>query len=159
MPSKSRQPTGVASSPQSPSPPSTDELKALAEFRAILRKFLYINELTADQVGLTTQRFQALLAIWAFRQAQDRDMAVGELSDALLIKDHSTAELVTRLAASELILKSPDKVDKRKTLLRLAPEGERRMMDFARIHLRQLGEQQTALGDILKGMNQPGRSL
>jgi DNA-binding MarR family transcriptional regulator len=154
MPSRSTRPPGVASPPHSPADPSAAELRALADFRALLRKFLYFNELTADQVGLTTQRFQALLAIWAFRDAHDRDMAVGELSDALLIKDHSTAELVTRLAASGLILKAPDKQDKRKTLLRVAPDGERRMVDFARIHLRQLGEQQKALGDILRTLGE-----
>ncbi len=155
MPSKSIRPPGVASAPQSENVLSPADLRALAEFRALLRKFLYLNELAADQVGLTTQRFQALLAIWAFREQQERDMAVGELSDALLIKDHSTAELVTRLAGSGLILKAADKADKRKTLLRLSPEGEKRMLEFARIHLRQLGEQQKAFGDILRLLGDP----
>lgn len=124
----------------------------MAEFRHVLRKFLYLSELTADQVGLTTQRFQALLAIWAYRDAQDRDMSVGELSDHLLIKDHSTAELVARLTSSGLIVKAADKADKRKTLVQITPDGERRLRDFAAIHLRQLGEQQQALAAILRDL-------
>jgi DNA-binding MarR family transcriptional regulator len=156
MPSTTDHEDGVAASPHHAQPPTDPELAALAEFRAALRKFMYFSELAADEVGLTVQRFQAILAIRAHRLAQGVDISVGELSDQLLIKDHSAAELVSRLAESRLIRKVSDTKDKRKTLITLTPEGEQRLMQLAAIHLRQLKEHQAAWSHLMQALGHMG---
>ena len=97
MPIRTDPSEGVASPPQLRPSPDRERLSALAEFRAGLRKFLYFSELAAEKSGLTTQRFQALLAVQAHFDQHQTDMTVGELSASLLIKEHSAAELVARL--------------------------------------------------------------
>ena len=146
--------TGVASPPHPTGEPTGEDLRDLAEFRASLRKFLFVSELRAEEAGLTSQRFQALLAIWTHRDQQGSDISVGELSDLLLIKGHSAAELVARLASSGLIDKVSDSADKRKTLIRLTPEGERRMLELAAIHLSELKQHQAAWGQLLHSLQE-----
>src|SRR3546814_1939226 len=73
---------------------------ALAEFRAVLRTFLAFSEQRANEVGLSAQQHQALLAI---RGAEDAKATVGYIAERLILKPHSASERVHRLEKLSLI--------------------------------------------------------
>lgn len=116
--------------------PSEDELRALANFRYALRQFLAFSEQAAATVGLTMQRYQALLAIKTFRAGAH--ISVGELAEQLLIRDHSAAELVSRLEQAKLVKRKNDPLDRRRSLVVLTALGDRRLAQLAFVHLRKL---------------------
>jgi DNA-binding MarR family transcriptional regulator len=75
--------------------PTPEEFAALARFRLTLRQFMAFSEQAAADLGMTMQWYQALLVIKT--RGAERPVSVGELAEELLIKDHSAAELVSRL--------------------------------------------------------------
>jgi len=122
--------------------PSEEELRALANFRYALRQFLAFSEQAAADVGLTMQRYQALLAIKTFRAAAH--ISVGELAEQLLIRDHSAAELVSRLEQAKLVKRKNDPLDRRRSLIVLTTLGDRRLAHLAFVHLRKLRAEKSA---------------
>ena len=78
-----------------------EELLALARFRFALRRFLAFSEQAAAGLGLTMRWYQALLVIKTFRA--DGHISVGELAEQLVIRDHSEAELVSRLVLAKVV--------------------------------------------------------
>ncbi|WP_253203516.1 MarR family winged helix-turn-helix transcriptional regulator [Methylosinus sp. KRF6] len=122
--------------------PSEEELRALANFRYALRQFLAFSEQAAADVGLTMQRYQALLAIKTFRAGAH--ISVGELAEQLLIRDHSAAELVSRLEQAKLVKRKNDPLDRRRSLLVLTTLGDRRLSQLAFVHLRKLRADRSA---------------
>src|SRR3954468_24506041 len=75
--------------------PQTADYQALANFRFALRQFLEFSGSAAKSVGLTPQQHQAMLSIIGAPQGQS--VTVGFLAERLLLKHHSTVELVDRL--------------------------------------------------------------
>lgn len=118
------------------------ELAALAEFRAALRKFLAFSEQAAAAEGATSQWYQALLVIKTFDS--DAPITVGELADQLMIRDHSAAELVSRLVGAKLVRRKSDPADRRRSHLLITPPGERVLSALAAVHLDRLREFQEA---------------
>jgi DNA-binding MarR family transcriptional regulator len=97
------------------------EYEALAAFRYALRQFLRLSEEAAQEVGLTPQQHQALLAIRGF---PDRErMTIGELAERLQIRHHSTVGLVDRLVALGLVERQAATTDRRQVYVALTPQG------------------------------------
>jgi DNA-binding MarR family transcriptional regulator len=65
---------------------------------------------------------------------------VGELAEQLMIRDHSAAELVSRLAQAKLVRRKTDPRDRRRSLVVITRAGERRLSELAAAHLRKLRE-------------------
>ncbi len=100
---------------------SKNEYEVLAEFRYTLRRFLRFSEAAADELGLTPQQHQALLAIKGF---PGRDsITIGELAERLQVRHHSAVGLADRLEAENLIQRSPATDDRRKVYISLTPHG------------------------------------
>lgn len=118
--------------------PTEGELVALANFRFALRKFLAFSEAAAAGVGLTMQWYQALLVIRTY-QGGDH-ISVGELADQLMIRDHSAAELVSRLVDAKLVRRKTDPSDRRRSLIVMTSAGNRRLDRLALVHLEKLRE-------------------
>jgi DNA-binding MarR family transcriptional regulator len=118
--------------------PSEEELVALARFRYALRKFLAFSEQVAADHGLTVQWYQALLVVRTHRGA--KHISVGELAEQLMIRDHSAAELVSRLAQARLVRRKTDPKDRRRSLVVITRAGERRLAELATVHLKKLRE-------------------
>ncbi|PWB83237.1 MAG: MarR family transcriptional regulator [Methylocystaceae bacterium] len=116
--------------------PTEEELLALANFRFALRQFLAFSEQAAAEVGLTMQRYQALLVIKTYRAGEH--ISVGELAEQLMIKDHSAAELVSRLVLAKLVRRKIDPIDRRRSLIVMTPYGNRRLARLASVHLKKL---------------------
>jgi len=122
--------------------PTDDELSALARFRFALRRFLAFSEQAAADLGVTMQWYQALLVIKTFRA--DDHISVGELAEQLMIRDHSAAELVSRLVLAKLVRRKTDPSDRRRSLVIMTPAGDRCLAQLAAVHLDRLRENKDA---------------
>ena len=122
--------------------PTQEELEALARFRSALRRFLAFSEQAAADVGLTMQWYQALLVTKTFRSGDH--ISVGELAEQLMIRDHSAAELVSRLVQAKLVKRKTDPSDRRRSLVVITPSGNRRLARLAAVHLERLRENKDA---------------
>jgi DNA-binding MarR family transcriptional regulator len=118
------------------------EFEALAGFRMALRRFLAFSEHAANELGMTMQWYQALLIIKTHRG--DGHISVGELAEQLMIRDHSAAELVSRLVEAKLVRRKTDSNDRRRSLLIMTPAGERNLSQLAAVHLARLRESKDA---------------
>ena len=119
----------------------------LANFRHALRCYLAESERVAGDAGLTAQRYQALLAIRT--RPANEPISVGELARHLVIRPHSAAELVTRLEGADLVRRAEDALDRRRVLLTLSPEGERRLAHIVELQLRELTTHRQTFSRIL----------
>lgn len=128
--------------------PTEQELEALANFRFALRKFLAFSEAAAADEGITMQWYQALLVIKTFRGGGD--ISVGELADQLMIRDHSAAELVSRLNHAKLVKRKTDPSDRRRSLVIMTPAGSRCLDRLVLLHLRELRQIKGAFTDLFQ---------
>jgi DNA-binding MarR family transcriptional regulator len=112
------------------------DFESLARFRFTIRQYLVFAEQSAKAAGLTSQQHQALLAIKA--QSFSGAMTVGELANRLLLRPHSTAELVNRLAAADLITRDTAVHDRRMVHLQLTAKGEAVLAALSARNLREL---------------------
>ena len=134
----SRSTQGAKGRPPDPAPELEDaHYAALAGFRRALRQVMADSENICAGHGLTTQRFQALLAIRAF---PGQAMSVGDLAEELVLKHHSVVELAGRLEQAGLVARKGDPQDKRRVLLTLTQTGTERLSDLARAHSLELGK-------------------
>src|SRR5579871_3649209 len=100
---------------------------AVADFRAALRQFLRRSERIARQSGLTPQRYVLLLMIKGSPSGRE-ESTVTELAERLQLAQSTVTELVSRAEEAGLIERAQSQSDARVALLRLTPEGERRLM-------------------------------
>ena len=113
-----------------------DDYEMLASFRFTLRKFLAFSETAARRDGLTPRQHQALLGI---RSMQTRGTAsISDLASFLILQHNSTVELVDRLVASGLVLRSTDPDDGRRVLLEVTNLGEKLLANLSYTHLDEL---------------------
>jgi len=131
------------------SSPSPEDFAALARFRHTLRQFLAFSEHAAADMGMTTQWYQALLVIKT--RGARRPVSVGELAEELLIRDHSAAELVSRLAEAKLVRRRVDPTDRRRSLVVMTPLADRALAKLAALHLARLRGDRDALLNLLLG--------
>jgi len=98
----------------------------VAEFRAALRGFLRTSERNARAAGLTPQRYLLLLMIKGAPD-QSEQSTVTELAERLQLAQSTVTELVSRAEEIGLVERERSSDDGRIAILRLAPEGERRL--------------------------------
>ncbi|MEH2571749.1 MarR family winged helix-turn-helix transcriptional regulator [Bradyrhizobium sp. AZCC 1708] len=129
-------------------PLTNGDYEALAEFRYRLRHFLAFSDIKAKNAGITSQQYQALLAVKGF--SSQTPMFVGELSRLLLIKHHTTVELVDRMVKLGLLQRTADAHDKRRVLVTLTKRGQLLLQRIAAIHFRHLGSSSRMLRKVSK---------
>jgi DNA-binding MarR family transcriptional regulator len=128
------------------------EYQQLASFRYALRSFLRFSEAAAENVGLTAQQYQALLAVCA----SAGHVTINDLAQQLLIRHNSAVGLVDRLTAQGLLARESSAEDGRKVYLRLTAKGDRVLEKLAEVHreeLRRIGPQLEALLHDITGAN------
>lgn len=128
------------------------EYQVLANFRYTLRRFLRFSEDAAACKGLSPQQHQALLFTKAALQGPQ--VSVGDLAEWLQIKPHSAAELVGRLESQSLLQRFDDPNDRRRTLLRLSPQGEDLLSELTVAHRRELGRLKEPVRELLTMLEQ-----
>ena len=105
---------------------AVEEYVRAAELRSALRRFLRDSERTARHCGLTPQRYLLLLMIKGAPGGRERS-TVTELADRLQLAQSTVTELVGRAEEAGLVTRKTSAEDGRVALLRLTPEGERRL--------------------------------
>jgi len=124
-----------------------DDYQALGAFREALRRFLAFSEAGAEELGLTAQQHQALLAIKAF--TGDEPMTVGQLAQRLQIKSNSAVGLVQRLQDRGLVTREASVDDRRRALLRLTPAAEQALEQISVKNLAQLKSSAAVFTELL----------
>jgi DNA-binding MarR family transcriptional regulator len=128
-----------------------EDYENLLTFRTSLRRFLHWSQAQAHEVGLTPAQHQLLLAVKGHPGAPGP--TVGDLAGYLLLRPHSTVELIDRAEAAGLVERWRDEGDGRITRIRLTADGEQRLARLAAAHLDELQrlapvlEHLTAQGD------------
>jgi DNA-binding MarR family transcriptional regulator len=132
-----------------------DDYENLLAFRTSLRRFQRWSETQARMAGLTPAQHQLLLAVKGHRGG--RGPAIGDLASYLLLRPHSTAELVDRAETAGLVERWRDSDDGRLTRVRLTPGGEKRLRQLAAAHLDELRRLAPILDQLVAQSAGPGR--
>lgn len=135
-----------------PGPNLTEsEYASLSEFRYRLRLFLAFSEEQAKTAGLNPQQHQLLLAVKGFGKEQP---SVGMLAERLMLRHHSTVELIDRLQRRGLVSRVRSPQDRRLASVRVTTLGARVLRRLSLSHrdeLRRTGpELARALSSLLK---------
>ena|SRR5690242_10966604 len=99
-----------------------EEYRALAAFRAELRRFLRFSEDSARAAGLSPQQHQLLLAIRG--HPGNTPPTVGDLAAALQVKPHSMVGLINRMVQAGYLQREPSPVDQRAVHVVLTVTGK-----------------------------------
>jgi len=108
-----------------------DEYQALARLRHLLRVFLRFSEDAARDEGLTPQQHQLLLAVKGFGSEPP---TVGMLAERLMLRHHSTVELIDRLQARALVVRRRSAADKRVASVAITARGARLLRKLSLAH-------------------------
>lgn len=126
------------------------ELQRAAAFRSALRRFLARTDEVANAAGLTSQRYDLLLAI---KTGPGETSTVTELASRLSLRQTAVTELVKRAEEADLIERATSAADGRISVLTLTAEGERRLLAAfvgLREERRQLAEAMSAVGSSFR---------
>ncbi|HEY2575792.1 MAG TPA: MarR family winged helix-turn-helix transcriptional regulator [Streptosporangiaceae bacterium] len=115
---------------------SQEDYENLLAFRISLRRFQHWSQAQARAVGLTPAQHQLLLAIKGHQGEQGP--AIGDLAGYLLLRPHSTVELVDRAEAAGLVDRWSDSADGRVTRVRLNSAGDQALARLSAAHLDEL---------------------
>lgn len=115
----------------------TDEdYERLLALRTALRSFLRWSEKQARNAGLTPAQHQLLLAVRG--HPDPRGPTIGEVADYLLLRHHSTVELVDRAVAAKLVERHRDPDDRRVVRLKLTKTSANRLETISTSNLEEL---------------------
>ncbi len=123
------------------------DFERLLEFRVTLRRFQRWSEDQAQAAGLTHVQHQLLVAIKG--HPGGKPPTIGDLAGYLLLRPHSTVELVDRAQAAGLVERRPDPDDGRMVRVRLTTEGDLVLQKLTRAHLDQLHELAAVLNEFV----------
>ncbi len=111
-------------------------LKAMAELRYQIRKFLRFSENAARQAGIEPQQHQLLLAIRGLPDGVSP--TIGVLAERMQLQHHSTVELVDRLVDRNFLCRLRSTNDRRQVLVKLTHDGEEFLQKLSLHHLEEL---------------------
>jgi DNA-binding MarR family transcriptional regulator len=123
------------------------DFERLLEFRVTLRRFQRWSEDQAQAAGLTHVQHQLLVAIKG--HPEDTPPAIGDLAGYLMLRPHSTVELVDRAEVAGLVERIPDRRDGRVVRVRLTGTGETIVQNLTRAHLERLHELANVLDELV----------
>lgn len=122
---------------------TSDQYRSIALFRHQLRRFLAFSEAAAAAAGLPAQQHQALLVVAGHPGPEAP--TVGAVAQQLIIAPHTAAELVARMVAAGLLVKTQARNDGRRQELALTPAAADLLQKLTTAHLRELEELRRAL--------------
>ena len=123
------------------------DFERLLEFRVSLRRFQRWSEDQAQAAGLTHVQHQLLVAIKG--HPGEKPPTVGDLAGYLLLRPHSTVELVDRAEAAGLVQRAPDGDDGRVVRVRLTGDGDLILHRLTRAHLERVHELAAVLDEFV----------
>ncbi len=126
---------------------TSDDYENLLEFRTSLRRFQNWSQEQARAAGLTPAQHQLLLAIKGHRG--DAGPTVSDLAALLLLRHHSTVELIDRAERAGLVNRRADRSDGRVIRVALTADGERRLDQLTPAHLDELEQLAPVLDQLV----------
>ncbi len=133
------------------------EYQALAELRRLIRKFVREGDAVARSAGLEPQQYLLLLAIRGLPEGEEA--TIRELADRLVLKHHSTVELIDRLETHGYVRRNRSRDDRRRVLVSLLPRGEKLLEQVARHRISELRSSGTALVYAISALLEDGQAL
>jgi uncharacterized protein YeaO (DUF488 family)/DNA-binding MarR family transcriptional regulator len=127
-----------------------EDYARLLALRTGLRQFERWSEQQAGAAGLTPAQHQLLLAIRG--HGDPRGPTIGEVADYLLLRHHSTVELVDRADRAGLVSRARDDDDRRVVRLRLTGSGTERLERLSALHLEELERLELELPAAWQGL-------
>lgn len=115
---------------------TSDEIRALAEFRYRIRVFLNGSEQAARSMGLEPQQYLLLLAVRGLPLR--REASIRELAERMQLRHHSVVELVDRLERRTLLRRERSRQDRRQVIVHLTARGEKVLVRLAAQRLEEL---------------------
>ena len=103
-----------------PLTPTTEELTAIAELRAALRRFHRETDAVALRHGLTARRYDLLAML---HSAPNHTLTLGALARTLELGRNTTTELVDRAVTAGLVTRKGDADDARVKHIAPTPQG------------------------------------
>jgi DNA-binding MarR family transcriptional regulator len=129
--------------------PTRQDFEHLLAFRSSLRQFERWSDAQARAAGLTHVQHQLLVAVKGHPGSDPP--SVRELAGYLLLRHHSTVELVDRAEAAGIVRRVPDASDGRLVRVRLTPRGERILTELTPAHLVELHAIAAVLDELVDG--------
>ena len=127
--------------------PTRRDFERLLEFRVALRRFQHWSEDQAQAQGITHVQHQLLVAVKG--HPGDLPPTIGELAGYLLLRPHSTVELVDRAVAAGLVERTRDPHDGRVVRVRLTDAGDQILQELTPAHLARLNQLAVVLDDLV----------
>lgn len=131
------------------------QYRKLAEFRHRLRLFLAFSEQQAQHAGLTSAQHQLLLAVRGFGATPP---TIGELAARMVLKHHSTVELIARLEERGLVQRQRLASDRRFARVKLTARGSRVLHALSLAHRAELARLGPELARSLVSLLGPSAS-
>ena len=123
------------------------DFERLLAFRIGLRRFQRWSEDQARAAGLTHVQHQLLVAVKGHPGSDPP--AVSDLAGYLLLRHHSTVELVDRAEQAGLVRRTPDARDARLVRVKLTSKGERILNELTPAHLIELHSLAAVLDELV----------
>lgn len=114
------------------------QFEQLLALRTGLRRFLHWSEEQARTIGITPAQHQLLLAVRG--HAGDAAPTIGELAAYLLLRPHSTSELIDRAAGAGLVTRTHDAANASIVRVELTALGDEKLRRLSAAHLQELAE-------------------
>jgi DNA-binding MarR family transcriptional regulator len=127
--------------------PTRRDFEHLLAFRASLRRFQRWSEDQARAAGLTHAQHQLLVAVRG--HPGSAPPTVTDLANYLLLRHHSTVELVDRAETAGLVRRAADGRDARLVRVRLTPKGRRILNELTPAHLARLHSLASVLDELV----------
>jgi|SRR6185437_16008799 DNA-binding MarR family transcriptional regulator len=131
--------------------PGRTDFEKLLQFRVALRQFQRWSEDQARAAGLTHVQHQLLVSIKG--HAGPQPPTVGDLAEYMLLRPHSTVELINRAEAAGLVQREPDAEDGRVVRVRLTGTGDQILQALTQPHLDRLHGLATVLDELVDGQD------
>jgi DNA-binding MarR family transcriptional regulator len=129
--------------------PTRGDYEHLLAFRVSLRRFHRWSEDQARMAGLTHVQHQLLVAVKG--HPGPLPPTISELAEYLLLRHHSTVELIDRAEAADLVRRASDDRDARVVRVRLTARAERILSQLTPAHLVELHNLAAVLNRLVAG--------
>ena len=134
---------------------TSDEYRALAELRYLIRKFVGEGDAVARAASLEPQQYLLLLALRGLPEGEEA--TIRTLAERLALKHHSAVELTDRLETHGYVRRSRNRDDRRQVLVTLLPRGEKLLEEVARDRISELRASGAALVSAISALLENGR--
>ena len=122
-----------------------EDYRALADIRFELRRFMRFSEVAAKEAGIRPQHHQALLAI----RGAGGHMLVGSLAEKLMLRPHTTTELVDRMVHHGLVARAPGLGEQRQVDVMISDKGVALLTSLSTEHRSELRRIRPLLSQLI----------